>query len=183
MDMENSSWIDFTITRGPIRGKDRNRVGLIIRIRARRDVEDYMASLGQGRRSPVSAYGDLWENAALEGGELEYYEADNRLEPNKLYSLDSIGNLPIIERNAGGRANRLDDGGFRATSSPDELTNLAFLRLVGISDESGVTVGIVGPFSNEYIKRLKTLLLNATKQFLHDYVVPITINLQVVSRG
>jgi hypothetical protein len=63
------------------------------------------------------------------------------------------------------------------------MANLAFLRIVGISAEGGVTVGLVGAYSSEYVKRARNILPGAIKQFLQDYLVPITVNLQVISRS
>jgi hypothetical protein len=169
--MEENNFIDFTLTRGPIRGKDRNRIGLIVKIHARRDIEDFASSLSQGRRMPVDAVGELWQNCNPDDVPLEYYDADTRLENNRLYRLDVIGGPLLIGNDDGRRGNG------------EETVNLSFLRLVGISQESGVVVGFAGAYSNDYAKRANRLLMPALKQFLHDYIVPITFNLHVISKS
>lgn len=175
MELENA-WVDFTVTRGPIRGKDRNRVGLLVRVRARRDVEDFMSALGQNRRVQVDAVGDGWQNCGLEGGSLEFYDADTRFDGQRIYTLDNIAGPLII--------NPVNDRHARLAVAPQEdIVNLSFLRLAGISDESGVTVGLIGAYSGDYLKRMKNMLPNAIKQFLQDYIVPMTINLQVISKS
>jgi hypothetical protein len=173
--METSNaWIDFTITRGPIRGKDRNRIGLILRLQARRDVEEFLSGLAQGRTVAADAVGEGWYNCGPEGAQLEVYDADSPLDPRG-YSLDHVGGPLLITRND----NRVRAG----LVAPDEMANLAFLRIVGISAEGGVTVGLVGAYSSEYVKRVRNILPGAIKQFLQDYLVPITVNLQVISRS
>ena len=175
MDMENS-WIDFTLTRGPIRGKERNRVGLIIKVKARPDLEEFMKGLAQGQKLPLDAIGDTWQNFNQDGKPLEFYQMDNhRFESNRIYSVDAVGQAPLI---ADGRNAR-----NALSIATDDVVNLSFLRLVGISNENGVTVGIPGAYSGDYIRRLRGLLPTAVKLFLQDYVVPITINLQVISKG
>jgi hypothetical protein len=175
MEMDNT-WIDFTITRGPIRGKDRNRVGLLIRIKARRDVEEFMSSLAQGRRVPVDAVADMWQNCNPDDSGLEFYEVDSPFENQRLYSLEHVAGPPIISQNNDGR-------GLRIQQQQDDVVNLSFLRLAGISNDSGITVGLIGAYSNDYLKKMKLLLPKAITQFLQDYIIPVTINLQVISKS
>jgi hypothetical protein len=175
--MEETSWVDFTITRGPIRGKDRNKVGLIIQVKARPDIEDFLRGLAHGGKAGVDAYGDMWQNVASDKP-LEYYHTDTRLESGRGYSLEHIGQAPLITNERQARNALLNGGG-----PADEVVNLAFLRLVGVSSPEGITVGITGAYSGEYLRRIKLLLPGAVKNFLQDYVVPITINLQVISKG
>lgn len=167
-----NSWVDFTITRGPIRGGNRNKIGLLIHVKTRKEIEEFMSGMSQGRQMPIDAHGDGWYN--IGEGPLEYYESETRLDGQRIYTLDSLGGPPLINQNE----QRLLRGGV-----PDELVNLAFLRLVGISSENGVTIGLSGAYSNEYLRRFRGQLPTAAKQFLQDYIVPITINLQVISRG
>jgi hypothetical protein len=179
--MLENSWVDFVLTRGPIRGKDRNRIGLTVKVRARREVEDFMAGLANGRRSPVDAVADGWFNGNPEGGALEFYDSDFQSEPHHLYTLANIGGAPLIQRYDPNQPRRLAQQ-LPAAGAQDELVNLSFLRIAGISDESGITIGLSGPYSNEYVTRFRKLYMAAAKQFLHDYLVPITVNLHVIDR-
>ena len=172
MELENS-WVDFTVTRGPIRGGNRNRIGLIVKVKAREDIEQFLSGLAGNNRASVDAYGENW--SSVDGKPLEFYNGENRVDSNRIYTLDHIGHPPLIinERQA------LRNVGV----VPDDIVNLAFLRLVGVSGENGVSVGIAGAYSGDYLRKLKLLLPGAVKQFLQDYVVPVTINLQVISKG
>lgn len=178
MELENN-WVSFTITRGPIRGKDKDRVGLIVHVVARPDVEAFMQGMSKGKKMPVDAFADSWQNGNPNGGTLEVYEtAEVKWENTNVYTLNNIAESPLITPfDAKAAARGLPQ------PNAQELVNLSFLRLAGISDESGVRVGILGAYSNEYLNRLKLALPRAIKQFLQDYIVPVTLNLQVISKS
>lgn len=173
MEQENS-WVDFTITRGPIRGKDRNRIGLIVKVKARKEVEDFMGGLAQGRTLPVDAVGDNWLSLGVDGDPLSFYEIDTRFENQRAYTLDQVAG-PLLIAPANERQ--------VLKTQAEEVVNLSFLRLAGISGDTGVSVGIVGPYSNDYLKRLKLALPGAISQFLRDYVAPVTYNFQIISKS
>lgn len=175
MEIENTI-VDFRISNGPIRGKDRNRVGLVVRVKARQDVEDFMKNLSFGRTIPVDNYGDSWQNVGDPDARLEAYETDTRFEKQRLYVLDHLACPLLIESNQDGRAQR-------GAAPSEERVNLSFLKLVGVSSEQGVQVGLLGAYSSEYVKRLRGNLSIALTQFLQDYIVPVTINLQVINKG
>lgn len=175
--MEN--WVDFVINRGPIRGKDRNKIGLSVKIRTRRDVEEFISSLQQGRRFPVDNIADGWYNCNTDIPSLEVYDV-GKVEGHKLYTLDGVGQPPLITQQ-----HVINDRALRGlpTAPAEEQVNLSFLRLVGSSGENGITIGFPGAYSFDYIKRLQTMWMRAVDQFLHDYVVPITINLHTISKS
>lgn len=176
MEILDNPWVKVSITRGPIRGKDRNRIGLLMRVIARPEVEDFMASLGNNRKSPVDAYSDAWQNCNPEGPTLEVYESDHKFDRHRGYTLEAVGLPPIIDSSNDGRPTT-----SRMLATQDESFNLSFLRVVGIGSDEGVTVGFLGPYSNDYIRRLRMGLAPALRTFLSDYIAPITINLQIVN--
>ncbi len=163
----SDEWVGLKIARG-VRGS--KNISLSLTIKGHPDLEEYMSNLANKEVSPVSAYGDLWES--LDNKALEVYNIERSF-PSQLYSLESVG-LALLPNFAA-------DYGKKAVSSPD-LANISFLKLVGISRPEGVTVGIVGPYSADYIYKFKQLWPGAVRQFLQDYIVPITINLSVVSK-
>jgi hypothetical protein len=170
----NNNWVDFTLKRGSIRGKDRNKVGLVLTVRAQREVEDFMSGLANGRRLPVDAVGEAWYAVGSEETPLEFYAVESQFENKRAYSLDQVGG-PLLITQPSPRG---------IVSSPaDDIANLSFLRLAGISGEGGVSIGLVGAYSWDYINRARSAMPMALKQFLHDYLVPITINLQVINKG
>jgi hypothetical protein len=166
------TWVDYTLTRGPIRGILANKVGLLLTIKANPLVESFFSSLSKNQTIDVDAYGDLWSNA---GGKetLKVYNVDEPFN-NKSYNLREVG-MPLL--NLGGGRNGLQLGDEDAG-----VLNLSFLKLVGISNPDGVTLGISGAYSKGYIQKIQNKLPEATQRFLHDYVVPITVNLHLVSK-
>ncbi len=172
----NNNWVDLQIVRGPIRGVDRSRVGLIYRIKARPDVEDFMRNLSSERKMLVEAISDAWVNANPSAGQaLEYYDVD--LNNSRSYAINGIGAAPLIQEVEQQR--RL----VERQLPKEDLANISFLRLVGISNPDGVVVGFTGAYSSDYVQKLKIQLPAAIEQFLRDYLVPITINLHTVSRS
>jgi hypothetical protein len=172
-----TSWVDFTLTRGPIRGSDRNRIGLVLRIKARPEVEQYMSALAKGNYSPVDAHGDGWYNCNPKGNPLEVYDTEVAIDAaNKSYTLSAVSQALITTPED--RQGRLNI----AAGHRDAQINLSFLKLVGISSEEGVTVGLAGAYSADYVNKVRNLLGPTVRQFLQDYLVPITINLSIVSK-
>jgi hypothetical protein len=170
-----NAWVDFTLTRGPIRGSERNRIGLIVKVRTRPDVEEFISGLAQKQTVPVDHVGPDWQNCDSSDKPLYFYQIDSRLDPNQFYSLDHITGPLLVVTN---------DRNVRAGLAPaNEVVNLSFLRLVGVGSDSGIAVGIAGAYSGDYLRRVKALLPGAVKSFLQDYIVPVTINLQVISRS
>jgi hypothetical protein len=175
----SNNWIDLKISRGPIRGKDRNRIGVTLHAKALPEFEEYMKTLSNNQKMPSAAYGDTWLNVADPDKPLELYNGD--FTPNHNYNLIAISGQPLLIRddpnNPRGALARLQNANM--TGDPD-LPNLSFLRTVGISEGEGIAIGFAGAYSWDYINRMRTLYPLALKQFLHDYIVPITINLHVM---
>lgn len=165
-------WIDCTLTRGPIRGKDRNNIGLILRVQARAEVEDFMRNLTSGQQLSVDQYpGEPW-TVVGSGGPLMVYDVGGLIRYSTPYGFEGPGSGLLIKSQEA-RALR---------GNPDfDMVNLSFLTVVGLTE--GVSIGIPGAFSTEYITRFRALLPQAIKKFLVDYLVPVTINLQIISRG
>ncbi len=180
--METNSWVDFSVSRGPIRGDDRNKVGLLVRVKARRDVEDFMIGLGSGRRFTVDNFGELWHNHTANAGPLEVYDIGANFPESSGYTLDSVSGPLLI----GGDPPQNVDELRRAAGLPrqsGQAVNLSFLRLAGISSPEGVTIGVAGAYSSDYVYRYRNLLPTMLKRFLQDYLGSVTFNLQVISRS
>lgn len=171
----NNNWVDFVVTRGPIRGEIRSKVGLVIKIKARRDVEDFMSNLAEGRRMLVEAVSDSWINCKSGAGPLEYYDA--AIQASRNYTFAAIGQGLIINNDGAAPARRV------LAVAAEEQINLSFLLLAGISNPDGVTIGLSGAYSSDYVNKIKSSLPAAIKQFLQDYLVPMTVNLHIIASG
>ena len=171
--MDQNMWANVTISRGPVHGREKNRVGLMVQVQAREEVEQMLSKLSAGRKSPVGMASENWQS--LDSTQLEYYDVSVQSEGNHYgFNTNGIGAGLFLQsdRNDGLRGLQLV-----------EIPNLSFFQLVGISKPEGVTVGITGAYSLDYLKRAKSAFPSALKQFLTDYVIPVTINLHVISRS
>lgn len=78
-------------------------------------------------------------------------------------------------------------GGFYTLSRPggklifaersQQIVNLSFLRLVGISSGNGVQFEIPGVYSLDFVKDIQGKINQAAKQFYSDYLLPIELSL------
>lgn len=183
--MSTELWVDYRLTRGPIKGALTRTVGLILRIQANPVLETYMQQLSKGRALPVDSFGDLWHNCGNKDKGLEVYDVSDSLS-TKNYQFNAVAQPLTYNRYGedGPRVRRAANGLEVAEPArvDEDIINLSFLKLVGISDEGGVTVGIAGAYSAAYMQTLQSKLPAVTKEFLRDFIVPITINLQIISR-
>jgi hypothetical protein len=162
-----ADWISVSISRGPIRGAHRNDLGMRMHVKARPELETFMQQLSGGQKCPTNSYSEAWTSQNAK--ELEVYLIDKPLGAGN-YTLEHVCGDPVVQ-------NRVP-----RTGATEDKINLSFLKLVGISSDEGLTFGISGIFSADVCNRLKLELNGALRQFLTDYVVPVNINLQVVSR-
>lgn len=165
------TWVDYRITRGPIKGALTSTIGLILTIKGNRQIEDYMRGLSRDQKIDVSTYGDMWYNCGSDEP-LNVYAIEEGFASRK-YSLTQV-NLPLLSAN---------NDGARLRGPDEETVNLSFLKLVGISRPEGITLGIAGAYSAQYLSTLRLKLPVATEQFLRDHLVPITINLSLIQRS
>lgn len=173
-------WVDYSIERGPIRSESKSKVGLTLRIKARPELENFMRGLSNDNVVSVDAYApDSWINLDT-GGSFDVYQTDTKQLGNTRvsgYTLDHIGSGLLVSQN-----NRDDGGGIRLGNNPD-LVNLAFLRLRGISTaENGLRIGIPGAYSSQYVLDVRNRYTEVLTRFLKDLIVPMTINVQIISR-
>lgn len=175
--MELTSWIKFTLERGSTKQAFKDKgVGIRLNIKARAGVEEFIKQLSGGRTTTVDAYGDAWHSE--DENPLEVYILDD-VEHADNYTLLAVG-APLLQYPSVPRRNSLSS--LNEVSNQKTIANLSVLRLVGISKPEGVTIGVQGMYSGGYVQTLRTQFPAVTKQFLQDYIVPITLNLEIVSK-
>ena len=177
--MELTSWIRYKLERGSTKQSFKDKgIGLRVTVRARPSVEEFIKQLAGGRTTDATAYGEAWHS--MDDSPLEVYIVD---EPDQTtdYTLLGVGGS-LIQYPAQPRSRGLSTLGSSDPTAPKPTINLGILRLVGISKPDGVTIGLQGMYSPEYMKILRAQLPIVTRQFLHDYIVPITLNLEIVSK-
>lgn len=166
------TWVDYKITRGIIKGVLSNTVGIVLTIKADPELETYMQALSKDRRMEVAAFGDMWYNCGSDEA-LEVYTIDEQLN-SRIYSFTNVALPLLITQN--------NDGRLRLNTEPDEIVNLSFLKLVGIGKPEGITLGVAGAYSRQYVQSLQKKLPEATDAFLRDHLVPVTINLSIIQK-
>lgn len=166
-----TAWVKYSINRGPIHGTYKNRFGLTLRIEGNAELENYIKTNSVGEPVDISMYGDNWVNMDNPNKRFFVYPIQNMLGNGYILGDGYVGQ-PLI-------APQHDDLG-RINKNRD-LVNLSFLQLAGISE--GISLGIVGPHSLDFANKLKTMLPTTTRQFAYDYIVPISINLEIYQKS
>lgn len=149
-------WFTMSINRG----KD----GLVVYVKTDPRIEALFAGMSGGSKEPVEAYGAQWYPIGEK--KLEIHALLSDLQPSSTYVTSSPGEALTIPLKGSGT----------------ERVNISFLRLVGIGSPEGVTFGIVGPFSREYIRDVQAKILKQVRNLIQDYVLPININLRISSQ-
>lgn len=179
MTSMSGNWVDICIERGPVNGNLKNRVGLRLHIRANEELEQFMRNISKGKTVPVEALTEDW--LRIPQDKLHAYTASFDSHPQE-YSLSAIG-APLLIESQGEGEDEPPNALIRRRVEKSTIVNLSFLTLVGISKEEGITLGISGVYSFEYIQNVRNLIPQAIKKFLHDYLVPVTINLSIIQKG
>lgn len=141
--------------------------GLKLHVQACPEIEEFFRQAVQSPPQPIQKYGRGWESPS----ELLVYQfLNDGPAPFEMghYELDRPAQ-PLIQP-------RLINGGQAI-----EPINLSLLRLAGIS--TGVEFSIRGVFSPQQISRIAQMLQKGTRQFYLDYLKPVGVTVQVVSRS
>lgn len=149
-------WFTMSITRG--------KEGLVVYVKVDPRIESFMASLGAGQKELAETYGAEWYPIGEKP--LEVYSLFRDIKQSGNYTISVPGSSFT----------------FRDKKTGDEKINLAFLRLVGIGSPEGVTFGMAGPFSRDYIRDIQTSVPKQVKSLIQEYVLPVNINLRISSQ-
>jgi hypothetical protein len=172
MNPETDNWVDLDIIRSLPKSSTLSKTAsLIINVRARPEIENFMRGLANDRKLPVDNFADMWDSVNKQI--LQAYDIQQNF-PSHVYTLEAVG-LPLLP-------NYIEVNLGKKEAFNNDTVNLSFLKLVGISEPEGVSIAFNNPYSAQYINKFKALWPAAALQFLRDYVVPITIHLSIVSK-
>lgn len=143
-------WLDITPSRCP--------KGLALYVKADPRIEDFIKSLGSGKKDTIDVYGRSWFSLT-QGMDLEIHQIERNVQSDR-YALDAVAES------------------FR---SRDNRVNLSLLRIVGVGDPQGIRFGLTGPFSKPYIKESLQAIIAETRSLILDYIAPIHLNLRITS--
>src|SRR5688572_17884672 len=139
-------------------GGERTRGGLKIYVKADPRVEDFVKTLGNGRKDSIEVYGRSWIPVAP-SKVIEVYQMEKNLMSDS-YTLSAPAET------------------FKAPSCG--RVNLSFLRIVGVSD--GLQFGMMGPYSKPYIRESFSDITREVRSLVRDYIAPIHINFRISSQ-
>ncbi len=147
----------------------RSKFGLNFTIWIHPDIEEAMRSISEGLELlPVGAFGRFWNSATP----LMAYDTSSSGirtgQEDPRYGIESLGApLWIVD-------GRNPEGGF---------TNLAFLRLVGASEGTGVSFTIRGVvMSEEAVRTLDRRISKALAAFYRTFMLPINLTTFLTSQ-
>lgn len=140
-----------------------SHVSLTLSVKVAPEIENFMSKLGNGEKVAVAAYGRYWQPMPPMT-ELTAYDLQNNVAPGTVdgtyYHIDQLGNSLFNE---------------------SEGLNISFLRLVGISEGTGITIGLKGAvYSEDAIKKMVYRLGLAVRQFYIDYIRPIDSRVNLI---
>jgi hypothetical protein len=157
-------WLEFSMWHG--------KEGLEMFVRAHPRVEEWARSLGDGTLEPVESYGRDWtpvkDQFTGATRPLEVYMISGNWVPEAGTSYDILSVARPIE--------------LSNVAKKSYVTNLAFLRLKGISDPTGLTFGVKTVINYPLMKQLKNRIGENFRQLCLDYIMPVRLVLTVSSQ-
>lgn len=159
-------------------GFRRHREGLFLNVKTHPSVEEWFKGLATGENSDVRGIGRYWAALDKEAPLMAY----NLQEPIPIFSLDSHRQVrfdwlarPLVSNVNGAR---LDEAPMPGSKPLD--INLAFLRLVGIGESSGITFQIKGVFSEAACAAMRDNVLDGCREFYKKYMKSINMEGAIV---
>lgn len=151
--------VQFSIGRSP-----RWAAGIVLTAKVTPEVEEFMRALGSGDRVAVRTLSRDWSPVGG-GADLDIYDMTRPIVPDKghYYTLNHPGRPFFVDVSGGSGS----------------LTNISWLRLVGISEGSGVTFGVQGPISDTSIKHLRDRLQRDVETFYKAFLRPVKCVVQL----
>lgn len=138
----------------------RARKGTIFTVKVDPRVEDFFKGLGNGNADPLEMYGRTWLPTTDQP--IQVYNLHTDLDPRfrDRYTVNHVS----------------------GDMSFEGVTNLSFLRFVGVSEGEGVSFLVALPLSLHKITTLKNDILDGVRAILYEHIVPTNITLELVSK-
>jgi hypothetical protein len=167
----------------------RNTDGLLVKVWAQPKVEDFVRSLGTGEKLDVATIGRHWLPSGKDkSAPLLVYALTQAVGPMNVdeagfsFSIDRPG-YPLVEAASSGDGEMPSSASAfvaRYGSRPkrpqtNEMLNMGFLRLVGISGESGVSFVVHGVYTREGINMLAARIEEASRKFYKEFLKPYRV--------
>jgi hypothetical protein len=88
---------------------------------------------------------------------------------------------PVGSQAIGGQLYTIERPG-QSLLAGDDVVNISFLRLVGISEPQGVTFEVRGAFSVTFVQNLVRKLTTAAKAYYTEFLRPINVTISMVTQ-
>ena len=140
----------------------RTRVGASLHVLVHPDVEDFFRENSKGMTEAVEKYGRYWESSKP----LRVWvfpSSDKEANEDSLYTMWAPGWMLMAS-----------DGD---TDKP--TPNISFLRLVGASQDGGITINIDALMSRKYVQETAKVLSEACGTFYNDFIQDIHISISI----
>ena len=177
---------------------ERSGIGLRIKVRTHPVIEEFMRGCYGGLEpstQPIEDFARQWEPArGASKSDLRVYAIPKelngifRLNESTGYRLDRPGYPIFIPDEGGGgpdrpRPSTSGRSFLPPSSTPSQVLNMSFLRLVGSSSEDGVTFHIAGVYSDDTIDSIEMALQLAVREIYRQFMKPIRIEVIAEERG
>lgn len=150
--------------------------GLIVQVKVHPRIEEFMSSLGDGTTKNPVIYDNKWFSTTP-GVDLEVYSAAN---PERLKGINFTINKP-----GSSLYSETDDNtpsGLSVVVLSGGIINLSFLRLKGISQESGLEFGVKDVWPLSFRRELKSKVGSAFRHIANEYIRPVRLTLEMRER-
>lgn len=148
--------------------------GVSVRVKVAEEVEEFIKSMGSGIIHDVRTYGIYWKPQG--GTTLDIYNiSSNEKDP----MMASDGSHFVLNK-PGQPLLLLEDHPDIAPT--EEVLNLSFLRLVGISKGNGVTFTVKDVCDKEQLADLRDRIQSAIESFYVKYLKPINLIVTILTQ-
>ena len=131
-------------------------------------VEEFVRGLGNGTNFNLTTsnhHNNRWQSST--GGDLRCWHSEigDRAFSNASFSIDHVGAALDLSSTHG-----------------EGYVNMAFLRLVGISNEGGVTFIVPGVHTLDALRTLKNNIATAAQRLYSEYIRPVDLTIELTTQ-
>ena len=152
----------------------RVRHGLRISTKTQPAIEDLIKSWSMEEACSVAKWGRGWESPQeLKTRDLTHNPGIQPIDGGGYYCLDRVGRELFETRPVYGSDGR---------AANQEVFNMSFLRLVGISSGAGVEFTVRGVFTPQTVRKVAELIKFSAKTIFLTYLKPIDVTVMVLTQ-
>ena len=152
----------------------RSAGGTTMSVKAHPEIEAFFRGLGGGEASDTKVSGPYWRPLGL--------DADKKT--LRAYSLNEVLPPVVLDGGTVVAINRVGAPLIESVPNPNDgrnrqQVNLSFLRLVGISEDAGVSFAIRGVHTYDMLSKLREQIGEGYRQLYRAYMKPVRMDIVV----